>query len=125
MAFVRRDRAHLHEHFAVAHVRADAFCGLVVLRLRDAPLAQRTCIRVGNERYARENDSFGLTTMRNRHVRVRGERIAFDFRGKSGRQHHVELEDARLARVIRRCRDLPGQDLFQYVDAEREAREAA
>ena len=79
-------------------------------------LLENTFIRIGNERYARENGSFGLTTLRNRHVKVSGERIAFDFRGKSGRQHHVEFDDARLARVIRRCRDLPGYELFQYVD---------
>lgn len=83
-------------------------------------LLENTFIRIGNERYARENGSFGLTTLRNRHVRVCGERIAFDFRGKSGRQHHIELDDARLARVIRRCRDLPGYELFQYVDGEGE-----
>ena len=81
-----------------------------------ARLLENTFIRIGNERYARQNGSFGLTTLRNRHVRVNGERIAFDFRGKSGRQHHIEFDDARLARVIRRCRDLPGYELFQYVD---------
>ncbi len=85
-------------------------------------LLETTFIRVGNERYARENGSFGLTTMRTRHVRIRGERIAFDFRGKSGVKHHIELEDARLARVIQRCLDLPGYELFQYVDEEGEAR---
>ncbi|MEP7208803.1 MAG: DNA topoisomerase IB [Casimicrobiaceae bacterium] len=85
-------------------------------------LLETTFIRVGNERYAKENGSYGLTTMRNRHVRVRGERIAFDFRGKSGRAHHVELEDGRLARLIRRCRDLPGYDLFQYLDSDGEPR---
>ncbi len=79
-------------------------------------LLETTFIRVGNERYAKENGSFGLTTMRNRHVRLRGEHIAFEFRGKSGVQHRIELEDARLARIIRRCRDLPGYELFQYID---------
>jgi len=85
-------------------------------------LLETTFIRIGNERYARENGSFGLTTMRNRHVRIRGERIAFDFRGKSGIKHHIELEDGRLAPVIQRCLDLPGYELFQYVDAEGEPR---
>ena len=85
-------------------------------------LLETTFIRIGNERYAKENGSYGLTTMRNRHVQVRGERIAFNFRGKSGRQHHIELEDARLARVIRHCRDLPGYELFQYVDETGEPR---
>jgi DNA topoisomerase-1 len=79
-------------------------------------LLERTCIRVGNERYAEENDSFGLTTMRNRHVKVKGDRIEFQFRGKSGKFHRIGVEDPRLARVVRRCRELPGQDLFEYVD---------
>ena len=80
-------------------------------------LLERTCIRVGNERYAEENDSFGLTTMRNRHVKVNGARVEFQFRGKSGKFHRIALDDPELARVIRRCRDLPGQELFQYIDA--------
>jgi DNA topoisomerase-1 len=84
-------------------------------------LLERTCIRVGNERYAEENDSFGLTTLRNRHVKVRGDRIEFQFRGKSGKFHRIGVEDPRLARVVRRCRDLPGQDLFEYVDEAGEA----
>ncbi len=79
-------------------------------------LLETTFIRVGNERYARENGSYGLTTLRNRHVRVRGPRIQFQFRGKSGKQHTLELADARLARIIRRCRELPGYELFQYVE---------
>jgi DNA topoisomerase-1 len=82
-----------------------------VVRLLDS-----TTIRVGNDEYARENRSFGLTTLRDRHVDVRGDRITFRFRGKGGRVHDVELEDPRVARVIRRCEELPGQDLFQYVD---------
>jgi DNA topoisomerase-1 len=79
-------------------------------------LLERTCIRIGNERYAEENDSFGLTTMRNRHVKVTGDRIEFQFRGKSGKFHRIGVEDPRLARVVRRCRELPGQELFEYVD---------
>jgi DNA topoisomerase-1 len=79
-------------------------------------LLERTCIRVGNERYAEENDSFGLTTLRNRHVKVRGDRIEFQFRGKSGKFHRIGIEDPRLARIVRRCRELPGQELFEYVD---------
>ncbi|HZQ61318.1 MAG TPA: DNA topoisomerase IB [Casimicrobiaceae bacterium] len=85
-------------------------------------LLETTFIRVGNERYAKENGSFGLTTMRNRHVRVRGEHIEFEFRGKSGVQHRIGLKDAQLARIIRQCRDLPGYELFEYVDAEGEVR---
>jgi len=79
-------------------------------------LLERTCIRVGNERYAEENDSFGLTTMRNRHVKVRGDRIEFQFRGKSGKFHRIGIEDPRLARIVRHCRELPGQELFEYID---------
>ena len=79
-------------------------------------LLERTCIRVGNERYAEENESFGLTTLRNRHVKVRGDRIEFQFRGKSGRFHRIGIADPRLARVVRRCRELPGQELFEYRD---------
>jgi DNA topoisomerase-1 len=78
-------------------------------------LLETTLIRVGNDEYARLNRSFGLTTLRTRHARVSGTSIRFRFRGKSGRQHEVGLRDRRLARVIRRCQDLPGQDLFQYV----------
>ena len=79
-------------------------------------LLERTCIRIGNERYAEENDSFGLTTMRNRHVRVNGARVEFQFRGKSGKFHRIRVDDPQLARIVRRCRDLPGQELFQYLD---------
>ena len=79
-------------------------------------LLERTCIRIGNERYAEENDSFGLTTMRNRHVKVSGARVEFQFRGKSGKFHRIAIDDPELARVIRRIRDLPGQELFQYMD---------
>jgi DNA topoisomerase I len=79
-------------------------------------LLETTCLRIGNERYAEENDSFGLTTLRNRHVKVHGPRVEFQFRGKSGKFHKASVEDERLARIIRRCRDLPGQSLFEYLD---------
>ena len=79
-------------------------------------LLESTCIRIGNERYAEENDSFGLTTMRNRHVRVNGARVEFRFRGKSGKFHSISVADPRLARIVSHCRDLPGQELFQYLD---------
>lgn len=80
-------------------------------------LLERTMMRIGNGEYARNNKSFGLSTLRNRHARIRGRRLVFDFRGKSGVRHHVEIESLRLARIIRRCRDLPGQHLFEYRDA--------
>ncbi len=79
-------------------------------------LLERTMMRVGNEEYARTNKSFGLTTLRTRHVQVKGGHLTFDFRGKHGVQHHIDLDDRRLARVVERCRDLPGQDLFQFLD---------
>jgi DNA topoisomerase-1 len=85
-------------------------------------LLETTLIRVGNEEYARENRSYGLTTLRNRHVRVNGSELRFSFRGKSGRQHDVRITDRRLARIVRQCMDLPGQDLFQYLDEEGERR---
>lgn len=79
-------------------------------------LLEKTLIRVGNEEYARANRSFGLTTLGNRHVRVRGPRINFRFRGKSGKVHEFGIEDAFLSGIVKRCQDLPGQDLFQYRD---------
>ena len=84
-------------------------------------LLETTCFRIGNERYAEENDSFGLTTLRNRHVKVAGTRVEFQFRGKSGKYHKSTVEDPRLARIIRRCRDLPGQALFEYLGEDGEA----
>ena len=79
-------------------------------------LLEVSLIRVGNEEYARENDSFGLTTMRDRHVDVNGATIEFNFRGKSGKWHKVGIRDRGLAKVVKSCQDLPGQELFQYVD---------
>ena len=86
-------------------------------------LLERTFIRIGNEEYARENKSFGLTTLKNRHVKVKGAQILFRFRGKSKRQHEVDLTDRRVAKVIAKCQDLPGQDLFQYLDEDGEVQE--
>ncbi len=79
-------------------------------------LLEATVIRVGNEEYARENHSYGLTTMQNRHIAIDGSQMRFRFRGKSGKVHDISLSDRRLARMVQRCRDLPGQDLFQYRD---------
>ena len=79
-------------------------------------ILDRTFMRVGDERYRRDNGSFGLTTLRTRHVRVSGDRIRLRFRGKSGKEHDVSLADRRLARIVRRCLDLPGYELFQYVE---------
>jgi DNA topoisomerase-1 len=79
-------------------------------------LLEKTLIRVGNEEYVRENRSFGLTTMRDQHAKIQGSSVRFEFRGKSGIRHAVDLHDARLAKIIKACRDLPGYELFQYVD---------
>ena len=81
-------------------------------------LLEETLIRVGNDEYARENRSFGLSTLRDRHAQVRGDRIRFTFRGKSGKDHEISIRDRRLARLVKRCQDLPGQELFQYLDAD-------
>ena len=83
-------------------------------------LLERTFIRIGNDEYARQNKSFGLTTMQDRHVQVKGTRLRFRFRGKSARYHEVDFCDRRIARVVARLQDLPGQELFQYVDDDRE-----
>jgi len=102
------------------------------IRLADLPrekvlatvvrLLERTFIRIGNEEYARANKSFGLTTIKNRHVTVKGPHLRFRFRGKSGRQHEVDMTDRRIAKIVSKCQDLPGQDLFQYVTDEGEVR---
>jgi DNA topoisomerase-1 len=86
-------------------------------------LLERTFIRIGNAEYARENKSFGLTTMKNRHVAVKGAHLRFRFRGKSGRQHEVGVTDRRIAKIVAKCQDLPGQDLFQYVSGDGEVRD--
>jgi DNA topoisomerase-1 len=85
-------------------------------------LLERTFIRIGNEEYAKENKSFGLTTMRNHHVDVTATKLKFSFRGKSGVKHEVDVTDRRLAKIIRQLQDLPGQDVFQYVDEAGEVR---
>jgi DNA topoisomerase-1 len=82
-----------------------------VVRLLDV-----TLIRVGNDEYARKNRSYGLTTLRDNHVDVRGARIRFHFRGKAGKEHSVEVEDPKLAAIVRRCQHIPGHELFHYVD---------
>ncbi len=81
-------------------------------------LLDRTHLRIGNEEYTRANGSFGLTTLRGEHVDVSGSTIAFSFRGKWGKEHVVGLSDRRIARIIRRCQDLPGEELFQYLNGD-------
>src|SRR5207237_3555462 len=81
-------------------------------------LLEVSLIRVGNEEYAQQNRSYGLTTMRGRHIEANGSSVRFVFRGKSGREHRVTVRSPRLARIVKRCEELPGQRLFQYVDAD-------
>jgi DNA topoisomerase-1 len=83
-------------------------------------LLETTLVRIGNEEYAKQNHSFGLSTMRDRHVKIARGTIHFEFRGKSGRDHAIDLHDARLAAIVRQTQELPGQDLFQYLDANNE-----
>src|ERR1700761_4949539 len=86
-------------------------------------LLERTFIRVGNEEYARDNKSFGLTTMRDHHVEVKGSKMRFRFRGKSGIHHEVDVTDRRIAKIVSKLQDVPGQELFQYIDDDGERRD--
>ncbi|HTD85758.1 MAG TPA: DNA topoisomerase IB, partial [Candidatus Binatia bacterium] len=79
-------------------------------------LLEVSLIRVGNDEYARDNRSYGLTTMRDHHVEISGSRMRFEFRGKSGKKHLLDVDDPRLARIVKQCQDLPGQEIFQYID---------
>ena len=79
-------------------------------------LLESTAIRIGNDEYAKDNNSFGLTTMQNRHAKVDGSNVRFSFRGKSGIRHAIDLRDRRLAKIVLQCQELPGQQLFEYVD---------
>lgn len=83
-------------------------------------LLERTFIRIGNEEYAKENKSFGLTTMRSRHVDVKGGNLRFQFRGKSGVEHDIDVDDRRVAKIVKKLQELPGQEVFQYLDEEGE-----
>jgi DNA topoisomerase-1 len=103
-------RAQVDRDLGGSGLHRDRVLALVV-RLLD-----ETLIRVGNPEYAADNDTFGLTTLRHRHVDVSSRRIVFEFVGKSGIDHRVRVEDARLARLVRRCHELGGQELFTYVD---------
>ena len=111
-----RLRSGVEKHLALPGLPRQKVMALVVL------LLESTLIRVGNQRYARDNRSYGLTTLRTRHVDIRGAAIRFHFRGKSGVEHNVTLRDRRLARLMRRCMELPGQQLFQYLDEDGQRR---
>jgi DNA topoisomerase I len=86
-------------------------------------LLEKTMMRVGNDEYARDNDSYGLTTLQDEHAEVTSRRVVFRYRGKSGREHETTLDDPRLARIVKRCQELPGQELLQYVDEDGQARD--
>ncbi len=103
-------RARTEEHLALPDLPREKVLATVVR------LLESTLIRVGNEEYARQNGSFGLTTMREQHVDVAGATVQFQFRGKSGKDHSISVRDRRLAHIVRRLQSLPGQSLFQYRD---------
>ena len=101
-------RQQVRRHLALAELTKTKVVATVV------ELLDRTSVRVGNEEYVRANGSFGLTTLRNRHAKVNGTQVHLRFRGKSGKEHEVGLKDRRLARIVRACQELPGQELFTY-----------
>jgi DNA topoisomerase-1 len=107
-----RIRERVEEDLRAARLTREKVLAIVVR------LLETTFIRVGNEEYARTNKSFGLTTLKGRHVKIEGARILFRFRGKSGKEHQITLANRRLARLVKSCQDLPGQDLFQFIDEE-------
>lgn len=109
-AALPRIRERVDEHLRVTRLSREKVLAIVVR------LLETTFIRVGNEEYARTNKSFGLTTLRGRHVKIEGAKIVFRFRGKSGKEHQITLANRKLARLVKRCQDLPGQDLFQFID---------
>ncbi|MGE4240000.1 DNA topoisomerase IB [Ramlibacter sp.] len=105
-------RARLAEHMALRGLPREKVLATVV------HLLETTLIRVGNEDYAKENRSYGLTTLRNRHVKVEGGQLRFQFKGKSGKTWQLAVRNPRVAKVVRACQELPGQELFQYLDDE-------
>jgi DNA topoisomerase-1 len=110
-------RAKLAEHMALRGLPREKVLATVV------HLLETTLIRVGNDDYARTNKSYGLTTLRNPHVKVEGAELRFQFKGKSGKTWRLQLKDRRVAKIVRACQELPGQRLFQYQDDEGEVRE--
>lgn len=110
-------RGRLAEHMALRGLPREKVLATVV------HLLETTLIRVGNDDYARDNKSYGLTTLRNPHVKVEGSELRFQFKGKSGKTWRLQLKDRRVARIVRACQELPGQRLFQYRDEQGEVRE--
>jgi DNA topoisomerase I len=113
---LRQIRERVEEHLALPGLPREKVLATVVR------LMERTFIRVGNEEYAKTNKSYGLTTLRGKHVQVSGSTLTFKFRGKSGVLHEVGVQDRRLARIVRMCQDLPGHELFEYLDEEGQPR---
>jgi DNA topoisomerase I len=109
-------RATVAEHMSLRGLPREKVLATVV------HLLETTLIRVGNEEYARTNQSYGLTTLKSEHVAVQGSEVRFQFTGKSGKQWSLAMRDRRVARIIRACQELPGQDLLQYFDADKELR---
>ncbi len=105
-----RIRAKVRQHMALRGLSREKVLATVV------HLLETTLIRVGNDDYAKQNDSYGLTTLKNRHVAVNGAQLRFQFKGKSGKKWSVAIRDRRVAKVIRACQELPGQELLQYID---------
>jgi DNA topoisomerase-1 len=103
-------RKQLDAHLGLAGLPREKVLATVV------KLLDETMIRVGNDEYAATNDSYGLTTMQDEHAHIEGSLVQFEFTGKSGLEHEVELRDRRLARIVKACQDLPGEELFQYLD---------
>jgi DNA topoisomerase I len=103
-------RAKVQEHLALRGLSREKVLATVV------HLLEATLIRVGSDEYARANKSYGLTTLKNRHIEVNGSALKFNFKGKSGKVWKLNVRDRRIAKVIRACQDLPGQELFQYID---------
>src|SRR5215831_13981052 len=112
-----RIRRTVKEHLALRGLPREKVLATVV------QLLEATLIRVGNDEYARVNKSYGLTTLKNQHVDVDGSALKFNFKGKSGKVWKLNVRDRRIARVIRACQELPGQELFQYVDEDGEIRD--
>ncbi len=103
-------REHVDKHLALPGLPREKVLATLVR------LLETTFIRIGNEAYARENNSFGLTTLRRRHVDIHGSRLTFKFKGKAGVEHTINVTDRRLARIVKTCRDIPGYELFEYLD---------
>ncbi|MDQ2948948.1 MAG: DNA topoisomerase IB [Acidobacteriota bacterium] len=103
-------RKRMHEDLQLANMPKNKVLATLL------KLLETTRIRIGNEEYAKTNDSYGLTTMREDHVEVSGYKLRFQFRGKSGLQHDIELADRRLAKIVRDCQCIPGEELFHYID---------